>query len=184
MSIKISYKKKLQKSKSTNFIYFLDENYGLSGLKKKLTNTEYKFVEDILKSSDLSKKIVSFNITSKKNIFLISLSKNINYSQIENLGAEFFVYLKNFKQKEFQIDSDVMPPKIKNAVGYFLHGLKLKSYVFEKYKTKKTIKNISINVIGKNIPSAKERIKFTAVEEGTFYTRDLFSEPVNVIHPD
>ena len=36
----------------------------------------------------------------------------------------------------------------------------------------------------KNIPSTKDRIKFRSLENGTFYTRDLVSEPGNVLHPD
>ena len=36
----------------------------------------------------------------------------------------------------------------------------------------------------KNQPSAKSQLKFKALEEGTFYTRDLVSEPGNVLHPD
>ena len=48
----------------------------------------------------------------------------------------------------------------------------------------KKIKNINILVHGHNIPTKKERIKFEAIEEGTFYTRDLVSEPGNILHPD
>jgi len=62
--------------------------------------------------------------------------------------------------------------------------LRLKSYNFDKYKTKKNIKKISIIVIGKKIPSARDQIKFKSIEEGTFFTRDLVSEPGNVLHPD
>ena len=54
-------------------------------------------------------------------------------------------------------------------MGYFLHGLKLKSYEFKKYKTKKDTKLISINVVGnKNKPSFQNQLKFKALEEGTF----------------
>ena len=66
-----------------------------------------------------------------------------------------------------------------------MHGLKLKSYGFNKYKTKKDDKIISINIIGdKNRPSAQNQLKFKAVEQGTFYARDLVSEPGNILHPD
>ena len=42
-----------------------------------------------------------------------------------------------------------------------------------------------INVIGnKNKPSGQDQLKFKALEEGTFYARDLVSEPGNVLHPD
>ena len=30
----------------------------------------------------------------------------------------------------------------------------------------------------------KHQLKFKALEEGTFYARDLVSEPGNVLHPD
>ena len=75
--------------------------------------------------------------------------------------------------------------KIKIFRSHFLHGLKLKSYEFKKYKTKKEKKIISINVTGnKNKPSNQNQLKFKALEEGTFYARDLVSEPGNILHPD
>ena len=61
----------------------------------------------------------------------------------------------------------------------------MKSYEFKKYKTKKEFRDISINVIGnKNKPSNQTQIKFKALEDGTFFARDLVSEPGNVLHPD
>ena len=36
----------------------------------------------------------------------------------------------------------------------------------------------------KNQPSEKTKQKFKALEEGIFYTRDLVSEPGNILHPD
>ena len=52
------------------------------------------------------------------------------------------------------------------------------------YKSKKNKKNISILVIGKKNKLSKDQLKFKAIEEGTFYTRDLVSEPGNILHPD
>ena len=83
------------------------------------------------------------------------------------------------------INSDTINSKINNFVGHFLHGLKLKSYEFNVYKTKKKRNHISINVTGnKNKVPVKDQLKFKALEEGTFYTRDLVSEPGNILHPD
>ena len=74
---------------------------------------------------------------------------------------------------------------IKNFLSHFLHGLKLKSYEFKKYKSKKNNKIILINVTGsKNKISNQTHLKFKALEEGTFFARDLVSEPGNVLHPD
>ena len=142
MSITVSYKKNLSKNKVGNLIFFVDEKYSISVLNKYFSKIENRFIGDILKSQNLSKKIVSFDLSSKKKIFLISVKKNVKSSEVENLGAEFFNYLKDIKIKEFQINSEAVPIKLKNFLGYFLHGLKLKSYIFEKYKTKKIIINM------------------------------------------
>ena len=78
-----------------------------------------------------------------------------------------------------------MASKDENFLGHFLHGLKLKSYEFKKYKTKKEIRIISLNIAGnKNKPSNQNQLRFKALEEGTFYARDLVSEPGNILHPD
>ena len=184
MSIVVSYKKNSPEVKLGNLIFFVNEKYNLSPVKKYLTKNEYGLFEDIFKSKNLSEKITIIDLSSKKKIFLISIKSNISSSQIENLGAEFFNYIKGIKQKQFYINSNAINLKPENLVGYFLHGLKLKSYSFEKYKTKKNKLNISIKVTGKNIPSTVDLSKFKAIEEGTFYTRDLVSEPGNILHPD
>ena len=57
-------------------------------------------------------------------------------------------------------NSDSINSKIENFVGHFLHGLKLKSYEFNIYKSKKNKRLISINVIGsKNKISSQRSIK-------------------------
>ena len=55
----------------------------------------------------------------------------------------------------------------------------------KKYKTKNETRIITLNILGnKNKPSAQNILKFEALEQGTFYARDLVSEPGNVLHPD
>ena len=184
MTVTINYKNKSSNTNSSNLIMFSDENFNISPLKKHISSSEHNFVKDLIKTMDLKKKIISFTISSKRKIILVSQKKNIKNSDMENLGAKFYDLFKDAKENIFTLNSNTISEKSKNSVGNFLHGLKLKSYTFEKYKTKKNKKNIIINVIGKNIPSKNEQIKFKAIEEGTFYTRDLVSEPGNVLHPD
>ncbi len=184
MNIQIRYKNITSKKNSINHVIFTDENFNILGLKKHVLNKEYSFISDMLKSKDLKKKIIDLDINSKKKIILISLKKNISSSELENLGAKFFDTFKNSKTFNYILNTDILPIKLKDAVGYFLHGIKLKSYKFDKYKTKKNKKNITIFVQGKNKPSSNKQIKFKAIEEGSFYTRDLVSEPGNVLHPD
>ena len=100
------------------------------------------------------------------------------------MGAKFYDLFKDSKSHNYNINTDTVPNSYKNFIGYFLHGIKLKSYHFDKYKTKKKTKNISLSLSGKNQPSKKDQIKFSAIENGSFVTRDLVSEPGNVLHPD
>ena len=184
MYIEINYKNTKNKKNSTNLVLFVDQKFNISGLKKHISHSEFYFISDLLKTKDLKKKIINFDINSKKKIILVSLKKNLTGSDVENLGAKFYDLIKDIKQIEYSINSDTAKGQSINVVGHFLHGIKLKSYLFEKYKSKKNKKNISIIVTGKLKPSLKDQIKFKAIEEGTFYARDLVSEPGNILHPD
>jgi len=184
MSINISYKNSLTKGNTTNLILFVDEKFNILHLKKYISSSEYTFILDLIKTKDTKKKILTFDINSKRKIILVSLKKNSKSSDLENLGANFVDLIKNYKQNEYNLNSDSISNNFSNLVGYFLHGIKLKSYKFEKYKTKKDKKKIFISVSGKNKPSLNDQIKFKAIEDGTFYTRDLVSEPGNILHPD
>ena len=183
MSIKINYLKK-ESSKSSNLVLFTDDKYKINNLRKYLSNSEFSYIYDLLKSNDLNKNLIIFELNSKKKIVLISIKKNLKISDIEKLGAEFYGRINHGKNSEYFILTDSIDRKNKFFLGHFLHGLKLKSYEFKKYKTKKETRRISINVVGNNKPSNHNQLKFKALEEGTFYARDLVSEPGNVLHPD
>tara|TARA_A100001015_G_scaffold35505_1_gene39216 strand:+ start:6839 stop:8296 length:1458 start_codon:yes stop_codon:yes gene_type:complete len=185
MTVKINYSGKISNLSTTSTILFCDEKFNIKTLKKNLNSTEFNYIEDLLKDRDLKKKLFIFNINSKKRIVLISIKNDILTSEIESLGAEFFSQVKQEKKGEYFILSDSVVGKHTNFLGYFLHGIKLKSYKFEKYKSKRNSNSITINVIGvKNKPSVHSQLKFKSLEEGTFFTRDLVSEPGNVLHPD
>ena len=184
MNININYPKKINKNNS-NLVFFCDEKYNTEALKKNLHSSEYTYIKDLLKKLDLKKNLLTFEINSKKTIILISIKKKLKNSDIENLGAEFYGIVKSRKEKEYDIFSDCIAIKNNYFLGNFLHGIKLKSYEFKKYKSKKELKSISINIVGsKNKPSIQNQLRFKALEEGVFYARDLVSEPGNVLHPD
>ncbi|MDC0921717.1 leucyl aminopeptidase [Candidatus Pelagibacter sp.] len=185
MTIQINYKASNLKKGSSNLVLFVDEKFNISGLKKHISNSEFSYISDLLKNSDLKKNLLVFKINSKKTIFLASVKKDIKSSDIENLGAKFHSFINYDKQNDYIVNSDTISSKIKNFVGYFLHGIKLKSYEFNIYKSKKRKKIVSINVIGnKNRISTQDQLRFKALEEGTFFARDLVSEPGNILHPD
>ena len=185
MSIQINYKNKALKNPSANLVLFVDENFSIKGLNKYISNSEFSYISDLLKKSDLKKDLLLFEINSKKTIFLVSIKKDIRISEIESLGAKFYSYINFDKKNDFFLNSDTLNTKISSFLGHFLHGLKLKSYEFNLYKSSKKKKLISININGsKNKVSVNDQSKFKALEEGTFFARDLVSEPGNILHPD
>ncbi len=185
MTIKINYSNKSTSKSSGNMILFSNDKFNISNLKKILSSSEQTYISDLLKTSDLKKKLLVFEINSKKKIIIVPIKNNAKNSDIENLGAELCGRINFGKSSEYFLFSDSIGNNNDKFLGLFLHGLKLKSYQFKKYKTKKDLRIISINVLGaKNKPSAKSQLNFKALEEGTFYARDLVSEPGNVLHPD
>ena len=185
MAIQINYKNSGFENTTNNLVLFVDEKFNIDPLKKQISNSEFDYISDLLENSDLKKKLLFFEINSKKTIFLISIKKGLNTSDVENLGADFHKFINYDKKSDYLVNSDTINSKIKNFIGYFLHGLKLKSYEFNIYKSQKDKRLISVNVIAnKNKISSQNQLRFKALEEGTFYARDLVSEPGNILHPD
>ena len=185
MSIKINYKKGPFKVSSKNLILFINEKFNLHNIKKYITKSELSYITDLLKNGDLKKNIIVFDLNSKKKVIITSIKKNLKNYEIENLGAELYGKINHGKNSEYLIFSDNIETKNKNFLGHFLHGIKLKSYEFNKYKSKKETRLIVLNIFAnKNKLFLNNQLKFKALEEGTFYARDLVSEPGNVLHPD
>ena len=69
MSIQINYKSNLSKKPSTNLVLFVEENFNINGLKKHIANTEFSYINELLKTNDLKKDILFFEINSKKKYF-------------------------------------------------------------------------------------------------------------------
>ena len=184
MTIKINYSNKVSNKSSANIVLFADEKFNINALKKHLSNSELSYINDLLRTSDLKKSLLVFEINSKKKIILISIKKNLETSDVENLGAQFYAYINYRNKGEFAINVESIKSEIEDFIGLFLHGLKLKSYEFNIYKSKKEHKIFSINIIGnRNKKTIQNELRFKAIEEGTFFARDLVSEPPNVLNP-
>ena len=112
MSIQINYKNISLKNPSTNLVLFVDENFNINGLKKHTTNSEFSYVSDLLKNSDLKKNLLFFEVNSKKTIFLVSIKKDLKTSDIESLGAKFHGYINYDKQNDYLLNSDTINSKI------------------------------------------------------------------------
>ncbi|MDA9650942.1 leucyl aminopeptidase [Candidatus Pelagibacter sp.] len=185
MTVQINYIKSGSKNTSSTVVFFVDKKFNINALKKYISKSEYSYILDLLKTSDLKKDLLFFEINSKKKVFLVSIKEDLKISDIESLGAKFHGYLNYNKKNDYCVNSYTINSKIDNFIGHFLHGLKLKSYEFNIYKSKKNKRIVSINVIGnKNKITTQNQLRFKALEEGTFFARDLVSEPGNILHPD
>ena len=66
MSIKINYKNRVFNKSFGNLILFVNEKFNISTLKKYISSSEYTYISDLIKTKDLKKKIITFEINSKK----------------------------------------------------------------------------------------------------------------------
>ena len=66
MSIKINYLNKSNSNSTANLILFSNEKFNISGLKKYLSDSEFSYINDLLKTSDLKKNLFVYEVSSKK----------------------------------------------------------------------------------------------------------------------
>ena len=70
MTLKIYFSNKKSNDLKGNLVFFVDEKFNINHLKKYISSSEYLYINDLLKNSDLKKNILSFELNSKKkNIF-------------------------------------------------------------------------------------------------------------------
>ena len=73
MTVQINYKKSLSKKSAGNLVLFVDEKFSIFALKKHILSSEYTYVSDLIKTKKSEeKKIVIFDISSKRKIILVS----------------------------------------------------------------------------------------------------------------
>ena len=66
MSIKINYKSGILKNPSNNLILFAGEKFDIDNIKKYISNSEFSYIQDLLKINDLNKNLFVFELNSKK----------------------------------------------------------------------------------------------------------------------
>ncbi len=189
MSIKISLKKNLIDKQIKNYVLFCDENYRIYGLSKLSAVLQRRELNQlILSNKQKNKKFLLFNINPNQKIILIKIEKKINQTDVEKIGAEFFDYIKSNSLFETTIfEQNIYDPSETNKyfLDDFLHGVQLKSYGFLKYKSKNKNDIFQITVsFRKKLQNFNKDKRYNSLIEGTNYTKDLVSEPGNVLHPD
>ena len=189
MTVQISYKKTVNEKSIKNYVLFSDENWKIYGLNSiLLIKRSSSFISKLIKENSNKKdKFLKFNLNSSQKIILVKTKKTTTLDN-ERSGAEFYNFIKSNSILSLTLlekNINEIQPKNKNFLDEFLQGTQLKSYEFSKYKTKKKSKTVEINISIKNKPSMlNKNNRFNSLIEGTNLTKDLVSEPGNILHPD
>ena len=187
MTIKIKILKSKNIINSKNLVLFSDEDFKIFNLKI-LGLSNNGLISDLIQNNkDKKKEILHLNINKKQNLLVVKLNKNQVSLENEKLGAKFFDFVdtnlindltflgQNFSEKNLN----------QNFIDEFFHGIGLKSYQFKRYKSKKDSKELKINILikGKNLKLDSAN-RFKSLLSGINFTKDLVSEPGNILHPD
>ena len=187
MTLKINYLDR-QKGSSKNTALFLDKESNISDFRgifdDKINNKILNFLKSNKKTQ--KSKIASLNLEFDQKVMIILIVNKNDSQQAEQLGSKFYDYIKgNDIDNVLILGSSFSSIKNKIKLDEFLHGAELKSYEFNLYKTKKTNKIINFNILkSKNIINEKIKTKLDAILKGVNLTRDLVSEPGNILTPD
>ena len=186
MTLKINYlDKKIVSNK--NKAIFVNPNTKIEDFKGEFDIKTNQLIQNLLKKNKNIKddKIFTLNEDFDKKVIAIYLSKSNNELEFEKLGARFFDYLKKNEIDNINIKSTIFKSSKNHSsrlFSSFIHGLELKSYEFNLYKSKKNDKIINVFVSKTDI--SQKLKKLDAILNGVNFTRDLVSEPGNILHPD
>ncbi len=186
MILKDSFSKFTNISKLSGCIaFFVNEKLEITHLKKYLSNLDHKNLSKLLKNKNKKKGLLSFDLNPNQRIVLISLKKNQKPNETEKNGAKLTDFLSSEGASVIHIVSDTISVSLKtDAIYDFLHGMRLKSYSFDRYKSKKESNILKVNITSSKKFNKKIYDRFKGIELGVNYTKDLVSEPGNILHPD
>ena len=189
MSIKIRLKNSVNQKSVKNFIFFTNQDFKIKALNKLPVSQEANLInKSILSNKIKDKDFLFFNINADQKVILIKVKNDVLSLKNEERGANFYNFIKSnsFMNLTF-FEENIKELNLKNKHFFdeFIHGLELKSYTFNKYKTKKEKKIFELDIIVKSKSfEFKKSKRFQSLLDGINYTKDLVSEPGNVLHPD
>tara|TARA_B100000963_G_scaffold359710_1_gene387867 strand:+ start:178 stop:1632 length:1455 start_codon:yes stop_codon:yes gene_type:complete len=184
MIIKEKYTKIAKLNKLTgSIVFFANKNSEIKNISNLLNRSETDLFKKNLKNNIKKKEIFSFDLNHNQKIIIYTLKNEKN--TFEKTGAKLFQYFKNEGLNKIHIFGDTVEDiKSMNGLHELIHGMKLRSYSFERYLTKKDLQILNINIISKKKVNAELITKLSAIEKGVNFTKDLVSEPGNILHPD
>jgi leucyl aminopeptidase len=193
MLVKINSK---NKNKINNLIIFFNKSFEYDNFEKRIGKKTFKnlrhFITKKIISTESNKIFHVYGNSLEKIVFVNvgNLDNETPFLEYEKIGANLYNYFKKNSILSIQIldeNAEFFLNHNKFFLNQILYGFNLKSYKFTKYVSKNKNKNKIINFyfsekIKKNI--LKNNKNFNSLLEGINLTKDLVSEPGNVLHPD
>ena len=195
MSNIIVFENKIAKYDNCPDIYFINENLSIKDISNFFSVRDLKKIKFYLSKLNKNKRkerIIDFDLSEKKKIIFIIIKKSLVSFDLEQLGARLFSFLKkadvykvNLFCASFKKSSNSKTGQNDKNILDFIHGANLKSYSFKKYRTKLPDNfKLKIKVISPEYKIlSKKYFRYKAIEEGVDLTRNLVSEPPNILHP-
>ena len=186
MTIEFNYVNKIDLKITKNLTLFSNENFKIFNFKTLALSNQNLISDLIQNNSDKKKNFLHLNLNKNQNLIIIKVKKQSSVKN-EKLGAEFcdFISTNSITNLTF-IDQNFFEKSLnQNFINEFFHGIELKSYQFKKYKSKKDTNELKINIINKGKKFKLDPTnRFKSLISGINLTKDLVSEPGNILHPD
>ncbi|MBN9543016.1 MAG: leucyl aminopeptidase [Alphaproteobacteria bacterium] len=193
--MKILFESSINNDELTNVVFVSEKLDFPSDLAKSATSNGFSLPQVAKHFSFHGKKGESFTyIIGKTFCIFIGIGKrsDLNINHVPMLGGKTLATLNAYKVHKTAILIDTLG--INSSENYdiaanFALGMKLRSYRFDKYKTqqkpedKPKLNEIHI-VLEHSKEAQKEWKKLEAIADGVTVTRNLVSEPPNVIYPE
>ena len=178
------------------FVIFVTEKYEYKDKRNILPKQSVQKINSFLaslksKQKEKEEDLFSFDISDKQKCFVVKIKKKYESYFPQEIGGNFFSYLKKFKQiRRIDLYTDTLlfgENELIHFFSQFIFGFNLKSYTFDKYKTvnkEKIDKKINFKILTSNQKKIENKYKYyNAIKEGVFLSRDLVSEPPNILSP-
>jgi leucyl aminopeptidase len=122
-----------------------------------------------------------------RRILLVGLGKELDDLGLQELGGNIVAQMNTAGEKSVSVIVDAGAEDLAQAAAQIAYGADLRDYSFDKYKKKTKKKKPGIETLTMIVEGeARARRAFgpmSKVVEGVFFTRDLVSEPPNVLYP-
>lgn len=124
-------------------------------------------------------------------VFGLGPAKEIDAISAEDAGAAIAAKLLRSGERQITVVADAPEGAKNKAGGFAAHvaaGIRLRGYHFSKYKTKqpenKKARLEAVTIVTNDAPAAAIYREMDQVIDGVYMTRDLISEPANVVYPE